>query len=130
MNQLSGDSIEGSEADIMNSTTLSTDSTPKQSNRRDSCSESCGIERHNFWHNQLQFSNSIQFVNAALNDYKHLRSMINHPEKGEISRDVLRTFPQHSFFRSESIGSKMLSNILHAFVLFRPEIGYCQVTIN
>jgi hypothetical protein len=94
---------------------------------RDSSSESCGLERHLLWQSHLEFANSKQLINTSYEDYKRLREMTQYPVKDEISRDILRTFPQHSFFRKECIGSKMLSNILHSFVLSRPEIGYCQV---
>ena len=99
---------------------------------RDSVVESCGLERHFQWKSLLEFPNSKELINMTYSDYKKLREVSHDPmtTRDEISRDILRTFPQHSFFRKESFGSKMLSNILHSFVLFRPDIGYCQVSKN
>lgn len=49
----------------------------------------------------------------------------NFPQKGEVLRDVVRTFPGHKFFR-ESTGELMLTRILTAYALSRPSVGYCQ----
>ena len=49
----------------------------------------------------------------------------NFAQKGEVLRDVVRTFPGHKFFR-ESTGELMLTRILTAFTLSRPAVGYCQ----
>ncbi len=87
----------------------------------------CGLERHHLWQHSLQYPDIPIVSDVSYAHYKKMRGMIEYPQKGEVARDVLRTFPQHSFFHVESIGSKMLSNILHIFVLCRPEIGYCQV---
>eukprot|EP01103_Thecamoeba_quadrilineata_P012936 TRINITY_DN3461_c0_g2_i1.p1 TRINITY_DN3461_c0_g2~~TRINITY_DN3461_c0_g2_i1.p1 ORF type:complete len:897 (-),score=197.99 TRINITY_DN3461_c0_g2_i1:267-2957(-) len=44
---------------------------------------------------------------------------------GEIERDLARTLPEHPFYHSEE-GLLSLKNVLLAFSLSNPEIGYCQ----
>jgi hypothetical protein len=47
----------------------------------------------------------------------------------EIGRDLKRTFPNHILFCSsdgESRGQKSLSNVLRAYAIYDPHVGYCQ----
>ncbi|EGC29275.1 hypothetical protein DICPUDRAFT_84688 [Dictyostelium purpureum] len=45
----------------------------------------------------------------------------------QIQRDLDRTFPKHSFFQEKGgMGQQILSNILTAFSIYNPEVGYCQ----
>lgn len=45
----------------------------------------------------------------------------------QIARDLPRTFPNHSRFRIfESPGQKALRNVLHAYAVFNPLVGYVQ----
>ncbi|KAF8692081.1 hypothetical protein AX14_002628 [Amanita brunnescens Koide BX004] len=44
-----------------------------------------------------------------------------------ITRDLGRTFPHHDFFTSGSgIGQENLFNVLKAYSLYDPQVGYCQ----
>ncbi|KAI7900309.1 rab-GTPase-TBC domain-containing protein [Cokeromyces recurvatus] len=42
-----------------------------------------------------------------------------------ITRDLHRTFPHHPFFQS-SVGQESLFNIVKAYSIHDPEVGYCQ----
>ena len=49
----------------------------------------------------------------------------------DIERDVNRTFPHHRYFSnteggSGEIGQKALGNVLTAYAVYNPEVGYCQ----
>ena len=45
----------------------------------------------------------------------------------EICRDLARTFPDHAFFNdSDGEGQRALFNVLHAYAVFDPSVGYCQ----
>jgi hypothetical protein len=42
-----------------------------------------------------------------------------------ISRDISRTFPNHSFFQAAD-GRAKLQRVLHAYAMHDPAVGYCQ----
>lgn len=42
-----------------------------------------------------------------------------------IIRDLHRTFPHHPFFQSE-VGQEALFNVVKAYSIYDPEVGYCQ----
>lgn len=47
----------------------------------------------------------------------------------DIDKDLNRTFPAHPYFSFEKygiIGQKALRNILAAYAVYMPEVGYCQ----
>ena len=53
----------------------------------------------------------------------------------DIEKDVGRTFPEHSDFTqkkelSEGAGVTKLRNVLGAYAMRNPKVGYCQVTDN
>ncbi|KAF9414508.1 hypothetical protein BGZ94_000369 [Podila epigama] len=49
------------------------------------------------------------------------------PYERIIQRDLARTFPQIDMFKEEGgHGQKMLGNILNAYSLYDPHVGYCQ----
>lgn len=49
------------------------------------------------------------------------------PHEKSIMRDLGRTFPHHEFFVDGSgIGQENLFNVLKAYSLYDPEVGYCQ----
>ncbi|QRV94238.1 GTPase-activating protein GYP5 [Ceratobasidium sp. AG-Ba] len=49
------------------------------------------------------------------------------PHEKSIMRDLGRTFPNHEFFtESSGIGQENLFNVLKAYSLYDPEVGYCQ----
>eukprot|EP00742_Colponemidia_sp_Colp-10_P009143 GILJ01009945.1.p2 GENE.GILJ01009945.1~~GILJ01009945.1.p2 ORF type:complete len:469 (+),score=63.12 GILJ01009945.1:2087-3493(+) len=47
------------------------------------------------------------------------------PAMDQIDMDVERTFPGHRLFKTEA-GTEPLRRVLRAFVLYNPNIGYCQ----
>ncbi|KAG0324984.1 GTPase-activating protein [Podila horticola] len=44
----------------------------------------------------------------------------------QILRDMSRTFPNHDYFQEESAGQEALFNVVKAYSLYDPEVGYCQ----
>jgi len=49
------------------------------------------------------------------------------PHEKAITRDLGRTFPQHEFFTNgHGIGQENLFNVLKAYSLYDPHVGYCQ----
>ncbi|KAF9393088.1 GTPase-activating protein [Podila verticillata] len=44
----------------------------------------------------------------------------------QILRDMSRTFPNHDYFQEESTGQEHLFNVVKAYSLYDPEVGYCQ----
>mmetsp|Transcript_18991 Transcript_18991/g.54458 ORF Transcript_18991/g.54458 Transcript_18991/m.54458 type:complete len:347 (+) Transcript_18991:142-1182(+) len=56
--------------------------------------------------------------------------LLREPEavcEGDISRDISRTFPKHLLFRERSgLGQDSLFDVLRAYSVFNPEVGYCQ----
>ncbi|CAE7187147.1 unnamed protein product [Rhizoctonia solani] len=49
------------------------------------------------------------------------------PHEKSIMRDLGRTFPNHEFFNDGSgLGQENLFNVLKAYSLYDPEVGYCQ----
>ncbi|KAF9820252.1 hypothetical protein IEO21_01466 [Rhodonia placenta] len=49
------------------------------------------------------------------------------PHEKAITRDLGRTFPHHAFFTDgRGIGQENLFNVLKAYSLYDPQVGYCQ----
>lgn len=49
------------------------------------------------------------------------------PHEKSIIRDLGRTFPHHEFFTDgQGIGQENLFNVLKAYSLYDPQVGYCQ----
>ncbi|CAA7261604.1 unnamed protein product [Cyclocybe aegerita] len=49
------------------------------------------------------------------------------PHEKAITRDLGRTFPHHDFFTDgQGIGQENLFNVLKAYSLYDPNVGYCQ----
>ncbi|KIY50347.1 RabGAP/TBC [Fistulina hepatica ATCC 64428] len=49
------------------------------------------------------------------------------PHEKAITRDLGRTFPHHAFFTDgHGIGQENLFNVLKAYSLYDPQVGYCQ----
>ncbi|KAF9932713.1 GTPase-activating protein [Modicella reniformis] len=44
----------------------------------------------------------------------------------QINRDINRTFPHHEYFQTEGLGQESLFNVVKAYSLYDPEVGYCQ----
>eukprot|EP00386_Alphamonas_edax_P007640 GDKI01025437.1.p1 GENE.GDKI01025437.1~~GDKI01025437.1.p1 ORF type:complete len:375 (+),score=88.82 GDKI01025437.1:128-1126(+) len=59
--------------------------------------------------------------------YQSLLQATDSPFEGDILRDIGRTFPKHLLFRERSgLGQTSLFNVLRAYSVFNPEVGYCQ----
>lgn len=46
--------------------------------------------------------------------------------KDQIEKDIHRTMPGHILFQEAAQGRKMLTNVLLAYSMYNPEVGYCQ----
>ena len=46
--------------------------------------------------------------------------------KETIEKDLHRQFPEHEMFRRKGNGKQDLFRVLKAWVLYKPQIGYCQ----
>eukprot|EP00918_Siedleckia_nematoides_P035464 GHVU01077045.1.p1 GENE.GHVU01077045.1~~GHVU01077045.1.p1 ORF type:complete len:255 (+),score=34.02 GHVU01077045.1:105-869(+) len=58
---------------------------------------------------------------------QRLKSNPHAPSEGDVLRDVSRTFPKHIMFRDKAcIGQRSLLNVLRAYSVLNPEVGYCQ----
>lgn len=62
--------------------------------------------------------------NGLQNDYIQLLRQESVYEKA-ITRDLHRTFPHHPYFQSTE-GQESLFNVVKAYSLYDPEVGYCQ----
>ncbi|KDO27711.1 hypothetical protein SPRG_07340 [Saprolegnia parasitica CBS 223.65] len=59
--------------------------------------------------------------------YRDLLATAHIPCEETISRDIGRTFPKHHLFKdAQSIGQGALMNILKAYSVYDPDVGYCQ----
>jgi hypothetical protein len=46
----------------------------------------------------------------------------------KIIKDLARTFPMHPLFKDKSgVGQQKMFNVLKAYAVFDPSLGYCQV---
>ncbi|KAM9385380.1 ecotropic viral integration site 5 protein homolog isoform 1-T1 [Pholidichthys leucotaenia] len=57
--------------------------------------------------------------------YSELLKMTSPCEK-LIRRDIARTYPEHQFFKEDSLGQEVLFNVMKAYSLVDREVGYCQ----
>ncbi|KAI9312513.1 rab-GTPase-TBC domain-containing protein, partial [Dichotomocladium elegans] len=81
------------------------------------------VLRGNMW--QILSRSRSQNVDLE-SEYKELLKRISPHEKA-IRRDLARTFPSHEFFRErDGKGQEALFNVVKAYSLFDPEVGYCQ----
>ena len=63
----------------------------------------------------------------SIEEYQSLLSAGDFKFESEIQRDVNRTFPELKFFKEKhSYGQVELYNVLKAFTILNPEVGYCQ----
>ncbi|KAG0305627.1 GTPase-activating protein [Dissophora globulifera] len=53
-----------------------------------------------------------------------LKSTSSHEK--QITRDMSRTFPNHEYFQADGVGQEALFNVVKAYSLYDPEVGYCQ----
>lgn len=71
-------------------------------------------------------SNSGKLRNANTGKYALLLARPS-PHTEQINRDINRTFPKHIFFQDRGgLGQTLLFNVLKAFSLYNPTVGYCQ----
>ena len=77
-----------------------------------------------FW-KRILLSNASYSISVG--DYKALLAANDFKFESEIQRDVNRTFPELKFFKEKhSYGQVELYNLLKAFTILNPEVGYCQ----
>ncbi|VUZ43985.1 unnamed protein product [Hymenolepis diminuta] len=82
-----------------------------------------------------------KLIDLAIEKYRHekgtyyYQSLVNRVNDGQvkashkrqITLDVLRTFPNHiAFNRPEGFGVQKIQEVLQAFTLHNPTVGYCQ----
>ncbi|VDL57522.1 unnamed protein product, partial [Hymenolepis diminuta] len=77
-----------------------------------------------------------KLIDLAIEKYRHekgtyyYQSLVNRVKashKRQITLDVLRTFPNHiAFNRPEGFGVQKIQEVLQAFTLHNPTVGYCQ----
>lgn len=49
--------------------------------------------------------------------------------EAKIVKDLARTFPMHPLFKDKSgVGQQKMFNVLKAYAVLDPELGYCQVS--
>ena len=59
--------------------------------------------------------------------YSQLLERNSTPEvKEQIHKDIHRTMPNHILFEEKGQGRQMLTNVLTAYSVYKPEVGYCQ----
>lgn len=63
---------------------------------------------------------------AARDKYPEYLRQVSPCEK-VIKRDIARTYPEHEFFKEkDGPGQEGLYNVMKAYSLHDPEVGYCQ----
>lgn len=68
----------------------------------------------------------VQHTPQASQEYRQLLKQTSLHEK-EINRDLARTYPENDYFKDEAgPGQESLFNVMKAYSLFDPEVGYCQ----
>lgn len=75
------------------------------------------------------FLSKAKFLLGPANDFVYTRRLKSGrpPCTSLIERDLSRTFPQHPDFATrQSEGQIALANILRAYALYDPDVGYCQ----
>jgi hypothetical protein len=66
-------------------------------------------------------------VSISETEYKALLLNEDFKFQSEIARDINRTFPNLKFFTElRSLGQSQLFNVLKAYSIHNPEVGYCQ----
>lgn len=70
---------------------------------------------------------SVQSGQYDLEDVYVELLKLSSPYEKMIVRDLARTFPKHDFFKgADGKGQQCLFNVMKAYSLFDPEVGYCQ----
>ena len=77
-----------------------------------------------FW-KSLVLTDKVSLVSAS--EYAGYLAEDDFKFQSEIRRDINRTFPNLRFFQEvNSLGQGQLFNVLKAYSVFNPEVGYCQ----
>ena len=67
-------------------------------------------------------------LNDDLNDKLNLK---NDSDVDQVEIDLLRTLPNNCHYATlESDGISRLRNVLLAFAVHKPDVGYCQVIVT
>ncbi|CDR96074.1 TBC domain containing protein, putative [Babesia bigemina] len=81
-------------------------------------------ERGSLWKRWVK---TEEHRNALPRDiYRHLVAFDITELDVEIRKDIHRTFPQHTVFRDAKYAQDALFNVLKAYALYNPDVGYCQ----
>jgi len=73
-----------------------------------------------------RLAGSDHLARASPGRYQELLGMPA-PMQDTIQRDINRTFPTHVFFRElDGMGQRALFNVLKAYSVYNPSVGYCQ----
>lgn len=78
------------------------------------------VVRGNVWQLMAKSKN----IELEKNYVKLLES--SSPFEKMIHRDLSRTFPNHEFFRKDGPGQESLFNVVKAYSIYDPDVGYCQ----
>ena len=74
-----------------------------------------------------KFAPPETFRNSSLEDAYVELLKLSSPYEKMIIRDLARTFPKHEFFKhADGLGQESLFNVMKAYSLYDPEVGYCQ----
>ena len=77
-----------------------------------------------FW-KSLVLTDKIDLISEE--EYEGYLAQEDFKFQSEIRRDINRTFPNLKFFQEvNSLGQAQLFNVLKAYSVFNPEVGYCQ----
>lgn len=71
-------------------------------------------------------SNSKQL---AVMEEQHYMNLLRTPSPYDkmIQRDLARTFPNNKYFKEkDGVGQEALYNVVRAYSIYDPEVGYCQ----
>uniref|UniRef100_A0A0X3PWH0 TBC1 domain family member 2B n=1 Tax=Schistocephalus solidus TaxID=70667 RepID=A0A0X3PWH0_SCHSO len=88
--------------------------------------------RARVWSKLIQLGLSKTTVSTGSRYYQTLVEkvndiQVNSAHRRQITLDVLRTFPEHvAFNRPEATGVQQMQEVLQAFALHNPDVGYCQ----
>ncbi|KAL5104746.1 TBC1 domain family member 2B [Taenia crassiceps] len=88
--------------------------------------------RHQVWEELVKLGTTRFQLELDPQYYQNLVNKVNDSQvdsccRRQITLDVLRTFPNHiAFNRPEGFGVQKMQEILQAFTIHNPAVGYCQ----
>ncbi|VDM35092.1 unnamed protein product [Hydatigera taeniaeformis] len=88
--------------------------------------------RHLVWEQLVKLGASMFQMDMDPQYYQSLVNKVNDSQvdssyRHQITLDLLRTFPNHiAFNRPEGFGVQKMQEVLQAFTIHNPDVGYCQ----